>query len=393
MRGRRNDGPAVRDVPFAATWISPQARRAARRVLASGWVTTGPETGHFETEFATYVGARHAVAVSSCTAALELSLRGMRLPPGGAVLIPDITFCGAAQAILHVGLRPVLVDVDPRTAMPTPETVARAARACGCPHALMVLHYAGAPAPVADLAEAARLPLDRVVEDAAHALGTAVGDRPVGSLSRATCFSFYATKNLPIGEGGMITTDDPRLADWLRRARLHGMSLDAWRRNLPGGTWRYTVDEPGLKANMTDVQAAIGRAQLRYVETWQRRREEVAGRYDEALKGVVGVEPLEVTTAGRHARHLYVVRVREGYAADRDALIARLAENGIGTSVHFTPLHRMPLFVTAALTPPGGLPGADELFPELLSLPLHPNLDDADVDRVCDELGRYQGDC
>ncbi|MFI9828596.1 DegT/DnrJ/EryC1/StrS family aminotransferase [Streptomyces sp. NPDC051913] len=388
MRGRRDTDPTTRDVPFAATWISPEARRAARRVLASGWVTTGPETGRFETEFAAHVGARHAVAVSSCTAALELSLRALRLPPGGAVLVPDITFCGAAQAILHAGLRPVLVDVDPRTAMPTPETVARAARACGCPHALMVLHYAGAPAPVAELADAARLPLDHVVEDAAHALGTTVGDRPVGALSRATCFSFYATKNLPIGEGGMITTNDEALADRLRRARLHGMSTDAWRRNLPGGTWHYTVDEPGLKANMTDVQAAIGRAQLRYVEEWQRRREALAARYDEALKGVPGLVPLEVTTVGRHARHLYVVRVGEEYGIGRDEVIDRLAERGVGVSVHFLPLHRMAYLRERALVPPAGLPGAEGLFPELLSLPLYPGLPDEAVDRVCAELAR-----
>ncbi|KUN23376.1 hypothetical protein AQJ23_25480 [Streptomyces antibioticus] len=378
--------PSDAGVPFAATWISPEARRAARRVLDSGWVTTGPETQLFETEFAAHVGARHAVAVSSCTAALELSLRALRLPPGGAVLVPDVTFCGAAEAVLHAGLRPVLVDVDPTTAMPTPQTVARAARACGCPHALMALHYAGAPAPVAELAEAARLPLEYVVEDAAHALGATVGDRPVGGLSRATCFSFYATKNLPIGEGGMVTTNDTQLAEWLRRARLHGMSVDAWRRNLPGGTWHYTVDEPGLKANMTDLQAAIGRAQLRYVDEWQRRREELAERYDDALKAVPGLRRLESTTPGRHARHLYVVRVLAEYGTSRDELIARLAEHGIGTSVHFTPLHRMPLFRATAVNPPGGLPGADALFPELLSLPLYPGLTETAVDQVCEKL-------
>ncbi|MFJ3669978.1 DegT/DnrJ/EryC1/StrS family aminotransferase [Streptomyces sp. NPDC090106] len=373
-------------VPFAATWISPQARRAVRRVLASGWVTTGPETHRFEDEFATRVGARHAVAVSSCTAALELSLRALRLPPGSPVLVPDITFCGAAQAILHAGLRPVLVDVDPRTATATPASVARAAEAVGTPSALMVLHYAGAPAPVAELADAARLPTDRVVEDAAHALGTTVGDRPVGALSRATCFSFYATKNLPVGEGGMVTTDDPGLADWLRRARLHGMSADAWRRNLPGGTWRYTVDEPGLKANMTDVQAAIGRGQLPYVETWQRRRQALAERYDDALKSVPGLEPLDVTTPGRHARHLYPVRVTAEYGTGRDELIAELAARGIGTSVHFVPLHRLPLLRDADA--PGGLPGADALYGELLSLPLYPSLTDDALDRVCAELAR-----
>ncbi|WP_234390458.1 DegT/DnrJ/EryC1/StrS family aminotransferase [Streptomyces sp. MMG1533] len=376
------------DVPFAVTRISPEARRAAQRVLASGWVTTGHETELFESEFAACVEAEHAIAVSSCTAALELALRALRLPPGGTVLVPAVTFCGAAHAILHAGLRPVLVDVDPRTGTPTAATVARAARACGCPQAMMVLHYAGAPAPVAELAQAARLPLTRVVEDAAHALGTSVGDRPVGSLSAATCFSFYATKNLPIGEGGMVTTDDPELAERIRRARLHGMSADAWRRNLPGGHWRYTVEEAGLKANMTDVQAAIGRAQLRHLDDWQRRRHALAERYTAALEAVPGIEPLDVVTPGRHARHLYVVRVLEEYGTGRDELIDRLAECGIGTSVHFSPLHHMPYFQRAAITPPGGLPGADALFPQLLSLPLYPLLTERAVDRVAGELAR-----
>ncbi|MCL6670389.1 DegT/DnrJ/EryC1/StrS family aminotransferase [Streptomyces panaciradicis] len=376
------------DVPFAAVCISPEARRAAERVLASGWVTTGRETQLFEAEFGAYVGAGHAVAVSSCTAALELSLRALRLPPGGTVLVPALTFCGAAQAVLHAGLRPVLVDVDPRTGMPSPDTVARAARACGCPQAMMVLHYAGAPAPVTELARAARLSPSHVVEDAAHALGTSVGDRPVGSLSRASCFSFYATKNLPIGEGGMVTTDDPEFADRIRRSRLHGMSTDAWRRNLPGGSWRYTVEETGLKANMTDVQAAIGRAQLRHLDAWQRRRHELAARYTAALDAVPGLRPLEPATTGRHARHLFVVRVGEDYGLGRDDVVERLAERGIGVSVHFVPLHHLACFRGTVLTPAGGLPGADELFPQLLSLPLHPRLTEQDVDRVCEELHR-----
>lgn len=383
------DAPGEEDVPFATAWISPEARRAAQRVLASGWVTTGHETERFENDFAQYVSAAHAIAVSSCTAALELALRALGLPAGTPVLVPALTFCGAAQAILHAGLRPVLVDVDPATGMPTSATVAAAAAACGRPGAMMVLHYTGAPAPVAELAEAAGLPLARVIEDAAHALGATVDDRPVGSVSRATCFSFYATKNLPIGEGGMVTTDDPQLAERIRRARLHGMSADAWRRGLPGGTWRYTVDEAGLKANMTDVQAAIGRAQLHHLNLWQQRRHALAERYTAALAAVPGLEPLHTTAPGRHARHLQVVRVLESYGTSRDELVERLAEHGIGTSVHFIPLHHMPYFRRAAIIPAGGLPGADALFPQLLSLPLYPQLTERSVDRVCVHLARH----
>ncbi|CAL9616786.1 DegT/DnrJ/EryC1/StrS family aminotransferase [Streptomyces sp. enrichment culture] len=377
------------DIPFARTRITPDARRAVQRVLASGWVSTGPETEAFETEFAAYVGAAHAVGVSSCTAALELALRALRLPPGGAVLVPAVTFCGAAHAVLHAGLRPVLVDVDERTATPGPAQIARAARACGCPQAMIVLHYGGAPAPVEELAAAAHLPLSHVVEDAAHALGTTVGDRPVGGLSRATCFSFYATKNLPIGEGGMVTTDDPELAERIRRTRLHGMSADAWRRYLPGGRPGYTVEEAGLKANMTDVQAAVGRAHLRHLDAWQARRRDLAAHYDAALTAVPGIEPLRWATPGRHARHLYAVRVLPEYGTERDELIERLAEAGVATSVHFVPLHHLPYFRDHAMLPPGGLPGADALYPRLLSLPLYPDLTVRQVERVCAELTRH----
>ncbi|MFE1836188.1 DegT/DnrJ/EryC1/StrS family aminotransferase [Streptomyces sviceus] len=389
VTGYGGDPLDERDVPFATTWISPEARRAAQRVLTSGWVTTGHETERFEDDFAAYVSAARAVAVSSCTAALELALRALGLPAGTPVLVPALTFCGAAQAILHAGLRPVLVDVDPDTGTATPGTVAAATAACGRPGAMMVLHYTGAPAPVAELAEAAGLSLADVIEDAAHALGATVGERAVGSVSRATCFSFYATKNLPIGEGGMVTTDDQPLADRIRRARLHGMSADAWRRALPGGSWRYTVDEAGLKANMTDVQAAIGRAQLGHLDDWQERRQALAGQYTAALEAVPGIEPLRPPAPGRHARHLQVVRVLESYGTGRDELIERLAEQGIGTSVHFIPLHHMPYFRRTAIIPAGGLPGADTLFPQLLSLPLYPHLSERSVDRVCAQLARH----
>ncbi|MGF1431196.1 DegT/DnrJ/EryC1/StrS family aminotransferase [Kitasatospora sp. LaBMicrA B282] len=380
--------PAAEPIPFARTEICPEARAAALRVLASGWVTTGEQAAAFEREFADRVRARHAVAVSSCTAALELAFRALRLPRGALVLVPDLTFCGAAQAVLHAGLRPVLVDVDPVTAMPTAATTARAARSHGRPAALLALHFTGAPAPVAELAAAAGLPPSRVVEDAAHALGTEVGGRPVGALTRAACFSFYATKNLPIGEGGMVTTDDAALAERVRRASLHGMSVDAWRRHRLGGSWQYAVDEDGLKANMTDLQAAIGRAQLGQLDGWQRRRAELAARYTAQLGRLPGLLPplAPAPGTGRHAWHLYVLRVLPEYGRSRDDLVAQLAARGIGSSVHFIPLHRLGLFRRAALRPLGGLPGADLLFPRLLSLPLHPGLTDAQLDRVCEAL-------
>ncbi|HSV40495.1 MAG TPA: DegT/DnrJ/EryC1/StrS family aminotransferase [Nocardioidaceae bacterium] len=373
------------DVAFHRPLIAPEAQLAARCTLESGWLTTGPECARFEVEFGEWVGAEHAVAVSSCTAGLELSVRALHLDRGAKVLVPDITFCGAAEAITHAGLTPVLVDVDPVTGMVTPETCAEAAQGCSGASAMMALHFAGYPAPVAELADAAGVPLTHVVEDAAHGLGTWVGDQQVGSISQATVFSFYATKNLPIGEGGMVTTDDPELADWVRRARLHGMSKDSWKRYLPGGSWRYTVEEAGLKANLSDLQAAIGRAQLNHLDTWQLRRAELAALYNERLRDVPGLELPPVPTDGLHAWHLYVVRIHADFGPSRDEVADRLSDAGIGVSVHFIPLHIMPWFKTNAVAPTS-LHGAELVFTQTLSLPMYPSLTNEDVDAVCDAL-------
>jgi perosamine synthetase len=378
----------VESVAFAGCDIVPEARAAALAVLESGWVTTGPLTAEFEAQLARWTGAEHAIAVSSCTAAIELSLRALTLPRGTPVLTPTLTFSGAVHAIVHAGLQPVLVDVDEATLTMNPEDVAAAAERSGA-RALVLQHMAGYPSPVAELTAAAGLGPGSVVEDAAHGLGSWVGERAVGTLSRATCFSFYATKNLPIGEGGAVTTSDPELAGLLLSSRQHGMSRDAWRRYGPGNHWRYSVDEDGLKANFTDLQAAIGSAQLRHLDAWQRRRTELAHRYDDALRDVPGITLPPRPQAGGHAWHLYVVRVGPAYALDRDELSAALSARGVGTSVHFIPVHHMPYFRRLLGEP--RLPVADRIFPELLSLPLHPALTDIDVDHVCAliaDLGR-----
>jgi dTDP-4-amino-4,6-dideoxygalactose transaminase len=244
------------------------------------------------------------------------------------------------------------------------------------------VHWAGDPLDRAALAEAAGVGLDRVVEDAAHALGTEHRGVRVGG-GAAVCFSFYATKNLPVGEGGMVTTDDPDRAEWILRARLHGMSHDAWRRYLPGGNWRYDVAEAGLKANLTDLQAAIGRAQLGSLDGWQARRARLAARYDARLMTVPGVQlpHRPAVTDGRHAWHLYAVQLTE---APRDLVVEALARRGISTSVHFIPVHHLTHF--AGLVPRGGLPGADSMFERLLSLPMYPRLTAGQVDRISDEL-------
>jgi len=376
-----------RQVPFARAEIVAEARRAAARVLRSGWITMGSQTAEFERELASYLGAQHVVVVSSCTAAIELSLRALRLRRGAAVLTPSLTFCGAVAPILQAGLRPVLVDVDEATLLPTAATVAKAARRAGRPAAMIIQHQAGYPADCGELASAAGLPPERVVEDAAHGLGAALHGVRVGAASHAACFSFYATKNLPIGEGGAVATDDGDLAAYLRSARLHGLNHDAWRRYLPGGSWRYDVAEPGLKANITDMQAAIGRAQLARLPAWQARRDWLARCYDRALARIPGIGLPGHPSDGQHAWHLYQIRVRPPYPLSRDLAIRALLSRGIGTSVHFIPVHQLSGFA-AVLGPQecASVPVTDHVAAELLSLPMYPGLTGADVTHIAHTL-------
>ncbi len=365
-------------VPFTVPPVAGEVSDAVVKVLDSGWITTGPQTAAFEQEFADHLGAAHVVAVASCTTALELCLRALDLPPGSAVLTPSLTFCGAINAILHAGHRPVLVDIDEDTLVPSPETV-KAAAGRAAPAAMIVQNQGGYPVDVAALAEAAGLDRTRVVEDAAHGPGAARGGRNVGAESFAACFSFYATKNLPIGEGGAVASSDREFADRVRAMRMHGMSKDSWKRYLPGGSWRYDVKRVGLKANMTDVQASIGRAQLAALPGWQERRAEIAARYDAALRDLPGLVLPQRNLAGiRHAWHLYQVRV-----PDRDAISGELEAAGVATSVHFIPANQMTAYQEIlGAEECARVPVTDRVGEELLSLPMYPGLTDDGVDRV-----------
>jgi len=367
-------------VAFTVPTFTPAAQAAAGEVLSSGWVTTGPQCAGFEQELGAYLGAPHVVTLTSCTHALELSLRGMRLDPGAAVLTPSLTFCGAVAAIVHCGYRPVLVDIDEDTLVPSEATVAQAVRRAGPVAAMVLCDLGGYPVQHAALARVAGLPYHRVVVDAAHGPGGAVGRADPATAPWASCLSFYATKNLPIGEGGAVATHHEELAAYLRRARLHGMSKDAWKRYLPGGSWRYDVVEIGHKANMTDLQAAIGRAQLRALPQWQQRRAQIVARYDEVLAPLVR---LPARHPG-HAYHLYQVRVRE-----RDAVSEQLSTAGIGNSVHFIPVHQLTGYARAlGAQECAAVPVTDRVAQELLSLPLYPSLTDEAVDRVSGRLAQ-----
>ena len=366
-------------VLFAAPHVDRSDVAAITRVLESGWLTTGAECASLEAELADHVGAAHVVAVSSCTAALEISLAHLRLPPGSRVGVPAWTFVSTALAAVHNNLLPVLLDVDPDSLNLCPAALGAALD--DRLDAVVPVHFGGVAvdAAIYELSAAAGVP---VIEDAAHAMGASDVRGPIGREGTA-CFSFYATKNLSSGEGGAIATDDPDLDRFARTYRLHGMSADALARYQPGGTPTYDLVEPGIKANMPDLLAALARSQLARFETMQARRRQLVDHYRAALSGT-SVQFVPAVHDPGSADHLVVVVLPEG--TDRTAVVTGLKAAGVHPSVHFRPLHHFAWFGANAAVGPGGLSVCDSFAPRTLSLPLHVGLDETDVDRVCEAL-------
>lgn len=370
-------------LPFALPDIGEEEIRAVEACLRSGWVTTGPMTRRFEQEFAAYLGGQvEAISVNSATAGLHLALESLGIGPGDEVIVPTMTFTATAEVVRYLGARPVFADVDPATLNLSPAAVEAAVT--GRTRAIVPVHYAGLACEMAALhALAARHGL-RVVEDAAHAFPTRYQDQLVGTLaSDITVFSFYANKTMTTGEGGMVVTRDPALAARIRCMRLHGISRDAFDRytsRVPA--WHYEVVAAGFKYNLTDIASAIGIEQLRKIDRFQQHRARLARRYDDFLAGLPLILPARPGTGATHAWHLYVVRLTSDAMLDRDELIRRLADLGIGTSVHFIPLHRHPYWRDSYGLRPEDFPVADAAFQAMLTLPLYTRMSDADQDRV-----------
>jgi dTDP-4-amino-4,6-dideoxygalactose transaminase len=367
---------------FGVPTLGADEETAVLRVLRSGWIGTGPEVAAFEEEFAAAVGARHAVAVSSCTAGLHLALLAAGVGPGDEVVTSTLTFVATANAIVHAGARPVLVDVEPDTLNLDPAGVEAAIGART--RAILPVHFAGrpcAPAPLRGLAAKHGL---AIVEDAAHAVGARhAGGRPVGSGADA-CFSFYPNKNLTSCEGGMITTRSAARARRYRRMRLHGLSTDAWKRYGSPQLVRSRMQELGFKYNLTDLQAAIGRVQLRRLENFTTRRNEQDQRYRETLAQLERLHAPPPLAAGRHAFHLFSVFV-EG--VPRDEALLEMRRRGVGAAIHYVPVHLQPWYRQLLGHAPGSFPVAERVGATSFSLPIGPSLGDAEVARVCDALG------
>lgn len=376
-------------IPFHRPSIGAAERDAVMEVLDSRWLTTGQKAVAFEEAVRDRVGSGYAVAVNSATAALHLILEALGIHSGDEVVIPAYTFAACGEVCRYLDARPRLADVDPVTFNLTAATIEPQLR----PEtkAIMVVHYAGRLAdmePILELAESRGL---AVIEDAAHALPCSRSGRAAGTWGTAGALSFYATKTVTTGEGGMLITDSAQIADRARIMRLHGMSRDAWKRYSGGGSWYYEIEDAGYKYNLTDLAAAIGLVQLDRAEAMRVERERVAGRYALAVEAAGIGELVELPeTPGPdevHAWHLYPLRLNlDRVAVTRAEAIDRLAEAGIGTSVHFIPLHLHPYYRRTYDYKPGDLPIAEREYEREISMPIYPDLSDGEVDDVVERL-------
>ncbi len=385
-------GPAASPAYVALSRPDVGEREIAEVVsaLESGWLTTGPRVAAFEAAFAGYVGAPHALALNSCTAALHLSLLAAGIGPGDEVITTPLTFCATANAVIHTGATPVFADVDPVTRNLDPAAVEAALTSRT--RAVIAVHLGGHPADMRALAAIADREGLALIEDAAHAVETISNAGKVGATSDYTCFSFYATKNLTTGEGGMVTTADRTADGFMRTAALHGLSRNGWNRYARGGSPHYDVVFAGFKYNMMDLQAALGLQQLARVEAMHARRAETARQYDEAFAGLPVTRPAPVRDGERHGHHLYAIAVDPAVSPlTRDELQSALADAGVGTSIHFKALHLHRYYAERFGLAAGQYPNAERLSSALLSLPLSAALEDDEVARVIDAVRRLVG--
>ena len=368
-------------LPFHVPDIGEAEIQAVVETLRSGWLTTGLKAKKFEEDFAAYIGSPHAVALNSCTAALHLALDAVGVKSGDEVLVPTMTFTATAEVVHYLGARPVLVDCQPGTLNIDPEKIERAVTAKT--KAIMPVDFGGQPCDYDAIMEVARRRDLRVIEDAAHALPARYRGEMVGRISDITCFSFYATKTITTGEGGMATTANPEWAERMRMMSLHGISKDAWKRYTASGSWYYEVEYPGYKYNLTDVAASLGLVQLKRAEEFYLARKRIAGLYDAGFSGVPEVRRPAVRDDVQHAWHLYVIQLElDRLRIGRDDFIEALKKENIGTSVHFIPLHLHPFYKRSFGYRPADFPNATAAFDRIISLPIFPGMTDEQIDRV-----------
>lgn len=371
-------------VPFYVPFIDQEEINEVVAAIKSNWLSKGPKSVEFEEKFSESVGSPYAVALNSCTAGLHLSQLALGIGPGDEVITTPYTFAATANTILHCGAKPIFIDIDPVTFNMNAQLIEQAITPRT--KAIIPVHFAGYPCDMDSILEVARQHKLVVIEDAAHAVFTKYKDQFVGSIGDITCFSFYATKNLTTGEGGMVTTKNEEMANRIRIMSQHGMSRNAWNRYAGVGSWYYEVEEAGFKYNMTDLQAAMGLVQLEKLERMQQLRKNHAGRYTELLSGYQEIILPFDSPEHRHAWHLYPIRLDDkGLKITRNEMIERLAQAGIGCSVHFIPVPNHPFYQKLGYEP-NDYPETTKAYESVFSLPLYPGLTDVQIEYVVESI-------
>ena len=359
-------------LPFTLPDIANEEINEVVKTLKSSWLTTGPKTKLFEKKFAKYIGCKYAIAVNSCTAALHLALAAIGIKENDEVIVPTMTFAATAEVITYFKAKPVMADCDPDTLLITPEEIEK--RITKRTKAIIPVHYGGRPCDIDKITAVAKKYKLKIIWDAAHALPTRYKKQLVGTYPYITCFSFYATKGITTGEGGMITTDDSSIAQKMQMMSLHGISRNAWKRYSKEGSWYYEIIYPGFKYNLTDIASSIGLVQLKKCDKFRSKREKIAQTYNKAFKrlGEIVISPITSTSGDTNAWHLYVIQLNlEKLTINRDRFIEELKKRNIGTSVHFIPLHLHPYYKNIYNYKKTDFPNAYNAFKRIISLPIY----------------------
>ena len=378
-------------IPLSRPTIEEEEIEEVVNCLKSGWITTGKLTARFEEEFKNYIGCKHAIAVSSGTAALHLAYITLGIGPGDEVITSPITFCATVNMIEITGATPKFADIDPNTLQISPDDIEN--RITPNTKAIVPVHFAGQPADLDCLKKIAKKHGLSLVEDAAHAVGTEYKEEKIGKNSELAIFSFHPIKNITTGEGGMVVTSNSSFAEKIKILRFHGLSADAWRRYERGGNPRVMVLMPGFKYNFMDIQAAIGIHQLPKLSEFNKRRAEISQIYDEAFSSIDEVEPISpVSYPHLHTHHLYIIKLSiEKLKVDRYQFIEFLKEEGIGSGVHFEAVHLMPYYREKYGFAKGNFPKAEFVSERILSIPLYPMMKNSDVKKVIKGIKKVIG--